>query len=153
DLRKYVSQSLPIYMVPAAFELLDTLPMTPRGKVDRRQLPVPRGFQTSARAHAAPQSEIEARLVRIWESLLQIKPIGVQDSFFDLGGNSLVAVRLMAQIQREFHLELPISVLFQKTTPEQLATELLRRRWSTTHSALVEIQPSGTKRPFFCVHP
>jgi amino acid adenylation domain-containing protein len=153
ELRKYVSQNLPIYMVPAAFVMLDTLPMTPHGRVDYQALPFPKSFREHARTHVAPQSEIELKLVQIWESLLQISPISVHDNFFDLGGNSLVAVRLMAKIQREFQQELPIAVLFQKATPEQLATELLRRRWSTTHAALVEIQPAGTKRPFFCVHP
>jgi amino acid adenylation domain-containing protein len=100
-----------------------------------------------------PQSEIEVKLIQIWENLLQLSPASAQDNFFDQGGNSLVAVRLMAQIKREFQQELPISVLFQKATPELLAVELLRRRWSGAHSALVGIQPTGTKPAFFCVHP
>lgn len=153
DLRRYASQYLPIYMVPSAFVLLDALPMTSRGRMDRQALPMPDSFRARAKAHVAPHTDVELKLVQIWESLLQVSPIGVDDNFFDLGGNSLVAVRLMAKIQREFQQELPIAVLFQKSTPEQLATELLRRRWSTTHSALVEIQPAGMKRPFFCVHP
>jgi thioesterase domain-containing protein/acyl carrier protein len=99
------------------------------------------------------QSEIEVKLVQIWENLLQISPASAQDNFFDQGGNSLVAVRLMAQIKREFQQELPISVLFQKATPELLAVELLRRRWSDAHSALVGIQTTGTKPALFCVHP
>jgi len=153
ELRKYISQYLPTYMVPSTFVLLDSLPMTSHGRVDRQALPIPESFKERVKVHVAPQSEIESKLVQIWESLLHISPISIHDSFFDLGGNSLVAVRLMAKIQREFQQELPIAVLFQKTTPEHLATELLRLRWSTTHSALVEIQPTGTKRPFFCVHP
>src|SRR5581483_11033592 len=153
ELRKHVSQYLRSYMLPSAFVLLDALPMTPQGNVDYQQLPTLDSLRQRTKAHVAPHSEIELKLVRIWEDLLQTSPISVNDNFFDLGGNSLVAVRLMAQIQREFQQKLPISVLFQKTTPEQLATELLRRCWSTTHAALVEIQPTGTKLPFFCVHP
>ncbi len=153
DLRRYTSHYLPIYMVPAAFVLLDTLRITPHGSIDYQSLPVPEGFRERAKTHVAPQSEIELKLVQIWESLLQISPISIHDNFFELGGNSLIAVRLMAKIQREFQQELPIAVLFQKATPGQLATELLQRRWSKTHSALVEIQSTGTKRPFFCVHP
>jgi len=153
DLRRYVSQALPSYMVPSVFVLLDALPLTARGRIDHQALPMPDGFGERTRTHVAPQSEVELKLVQIWENLLQVNPISVHDNFFDLGGNSLIAVRLMAKIQREFQQELPIAVLFQKTTPEQLAAELLRRQWSTTHSALVEIQPAGTKRPLFCVHP
>jgi amino acid adenylation domain-containing protein len=153
DLRTYLAQSLPVYMLPSAFVLLDTLPLTSHGLIDYQALPVPERLQERARTHSAPQNEVEAKLVDIWENLLQISPISVHDNFFDLGGNSLVAVRLMAKIKREFQQELPIAVLFQKATPEQLAIELLRRRWSTTYAALVEIQPEGTKRPFFCVHP
>lgn len=153
DLRRYLLQYLPIYMVPSAFVLLDELPMTPQGRIDYRTLPVPESFKGHSKTHVAPQSEIEVKLVQIWSSLLQMSQISVHDNFFDLGGNSLLAVRLMAKIQREFQQELPIAVLFQKSTPEQLATELLRRRWSGTNAALVEIQPEGSKRPFFCVHP
>jgi amino acid adenylation domain-containing protein len=100
-----------------------------------------------------PQRDIEVKLIQIWENLLQISPLSAQDNFFDQGGNSLVAVRLMSQIKREFQQELPISLLFQKSTPELLAIELLRRRWSGLRSALVGIQTIGTKPAFFCVHP
>jgi len=100
-----------------------------------------------------PQGDVEMKLMQIWENVLQISPVSAQDNFFDQGGNSLVAVRLMSQIKREFGQELPISLLFQKSTPELLAVELLRRRWSGLRSALVGIQPTGTKPAFFCVHP
>ena len=153
DLHEYASHHLPAHMVPTTSVVLEALPMTSDGQVDRQALPAPQRVRTRTEGQIGPHSDIEAKLIHMWESLLQISPIGGQDNFFDLGGNSLVAVRLMAQIQREFQQDLPISVLFQKATPEQMTTELLRRRWSNIHSALVEIQPTGTKLPFFCVHP
>ncbi|HEU5226352.1 MAG TPA: amino acid adenylation domain-containing protein [Ktedonobacteraceae bacterium] len=153
DLRNYVSQYLPLHMVPSTFVFLDALPMTQHGGVDRQSLLRPDSSTERAKNDIVAHSDIEAKLVGIWESLLQTSPIAVQDNFFDLGGNSLLAVRLMARVQREFQQELPISVLFQKATPELLAAELLRRRWSGNESALVEIQPIGTKRPLFCIHP
>lgn len=109
--------------------------------------------QASLEGQAVPHSDIEEKLMRIWENVLQISPVSAQDNFFDQGGNSLVAVRLMSQIRREFQQDLPISLLFQKSTPELLAIELLRRRWSGLRSALVGIQTTGTKPPLFCVHP
>src|SRR5579885_3204374 len=153
DLQNYVLQYLPLHMVPSAFVFLDALPMTQHGSVDRQSLLRPDSSTEYAKNDIVAHSDIEAKLVGIWESLLQTSSIAVHDNFFDLGGNSLLAVRLMARVQREFQQELPISVLFQKATPELLAAELLRRRWFGNESALVEIQPIGTKRPLFCIHP
>lgn len=123
------------------------------GERDEQPEAGPGENQEPAKGQSVPHSDIEAKLINIWENLLQFSPISAQDNFFDQGGNSLIAVRLMAQIKREFQQELPISVLFQKSTPALLAIELLRRRWSGLRSALVGIQPTGTKPPFFCVHP
>lgn len=128
DLRTHVLHYLPAHMVPSAFVLLDALPMTAHGKVDRRALPLSDSLRERQEKYLPPRTDIELKLVHIWENLLQTSPIGVHDNFFDRGGNSLAAVRLMAQIQREFQQELPIAVLFQKATPEQLAAELLQRR-------------------------
>jgi thioesterase domain-containing protein len=140
------------YQLVEAQAVLNQYPTTPSG-VDSQAPAMPEKLEARSETQAVPHSEIEAKLVGIWENLLQISPIDVHNDFFDLGGNSLMGVRLMAQIQRVFQQELPLSVLLQKTTPEQLATELLRRRWSDTRSALVGIQTRGTKLPFFCVHP
>src|SRR5260370_38546858 len=96
DLKRHVIKQVPASMVPSAFVLLKTLPLTPNGKVDRRALPPP---ETSAHAgeyrYVAPTSQMQYQLVRIWEELFQVRPIGIKDDFFALGGHSLLPPRLV----------------------------------------------------------
>src|SRR5579875_1150254 len=154
DLRTFLQNRLPKYMVPSAFVLLDALPLSPNGKVDRHALPVPdQGCFRLQDAFVAPRDPLELQLAQIWENLLGISPIGVTDNFFDLGGHSLLAVRLMAQIRAQFGRALPLSTLFQAVTIEQLAHILRQQTNSLLHSPVVALQRNGSKRPFFCIHP
>jgi thioesterase domain-containing protein/acyl carrier protein len=101
----------------------------------------------------APRTSLEKVLVGIWQEILGLEQVGVQDNFFDLGGHSLLAVRLIAQIQKQFGQDLPLAMLFQGATIRQL-TSLLRQQINPLPwSPLVVIQPGGSKRPLFCVHP
>ncbi|HEY0737917.1 MAG TPA: amino acid adenylation domain-containing protein, partial [Herpetosiphonaceae bacterium] len=152
-LREFLAQRLPDYMVPSAFVLLDALPRTPNGKLDRKLLPAPDGSASGPSAtFIAPRDTLELRLARIWEELLGVQPVGIRDNFFALGGHSLLVVRLMAQIQTQLGQKIPLATLFQEPTVEHLARTL--RQWETQALAtpLIALQPSGNQPPFFCVH-
>jgi thioesterase domain-containing protein/acyl carrier protein len=154
QVRQFLQQQVPEYMVPSAFVVLDQLPLLPSGKVDRRALPAPDLTRADLDdAFVAPRDTLELRLVQIWESLLSVRPIGLTDNFFALGGHSLLAMRLVAQIQKEFQQELPLAILFQEATIERLAARLRQGSSDLPQSPLVAIQPNGSKRPFFCIHP
>jgi amino acid adenylation domain-containing protein len=152
ELRNFLKQQLPEYMIPGVFVSLDALPLTPNGKVDRLALPAPNAVRPELQeAFVAPRDTLELQLAHIWEDLLDVRPIGVTDNFFNLGGHSILAVRLMAQIQQQFGQNLPLTTLFQVATIEQLANTLRQPTASLPWSPLVEIQPGGSKRPIFCM--
>ena len=144
-------------MVPSAFVVLDAMPMTPNGKVDRRALPDPGHAGAAPHGPAiAPRDEVEARLARVWEEVLDVRPVGVNQSFFDLGGHSLLAIRLLGRIDEEFGRRLPLAALFRGPTVEELAHVLRAEATRTAGgpwSPVVAIRAEGEKPPFFCVHP
>jgi thioesterase domain-containing protein/acyl carrier protein len=139
-------------MIPAAFVVLEFLPLTPNGKVDRRALPTPE-MSTLASHFTPPRNAVELQLTQIWEEILNVGSIGIQDNFFELGGHSLLAVSLMARIQQQFGKKLSLAVLFERPTIEHLANLIGSSTDSRSSSALIPLQPNGSKRPFFCVHP
>ncbi len=153
ELRRYLKQKLPDYMVPSAFIVLPELPLSPNGKVDRNALPPPGDLRSELeKTFVAPRDDLEIRLARIWEKVLALRPIGVRDNFFELGGHSLLAVRLFAQIEKAFGRKLPLAILFQAPTVEHLANAIRKQESSRAWSALVPIQPHGSSQPFFGVH-
>jgi len=154
ELRDFAKEKLPDYMVPASFVFLDKLPLTSNGKLDRSALPAPEFIRSQMEVPLViPRDSIEMKLLHIWEDVLDIRPISVLDNFFQIGGQSLLALRLMARIEELFGEKLALATLFQRTTIEQLAS-LLRERHKPIHSSsLVGIQTKGSRRPFFCVHP
>ncbi len=166
DIRSFLLTKLPQYMLPSAFVLLDTMPLTPNGKVNRRALPAPDlSRQESEATFVAPRNEVERQLTEIWEQTLGVQPIGVNDNFFELGGHSILAVKLFWQIEKIFNKNLPLAILFQSGTIEALAKIICQENLAenkalvdtldesiTTWSSLVEIQPNGSKPPFFCIH-
>ncbi len=107
----------------------------------------------SAPAFIAPRTELEVELCQIWQQVLGIEAIGIQDNFFALGGHSLIAVRLFAEIERVWGRNLPLATLLQAQTIASLADVLSQRSWTEPWSSLVAIQPEGTKPPLFCMHP
>ncbi len=153
ELRQFLRDRLPDYMVPSAFVLMEALPLTSSGKLDRSALPMPADQVDLQEQYVAPRDQVELQLVRIWEDLLNVRPIGVQHHFFALGGHSLLAMALVGQIQNHMGLEAPLSSLFQAGTIARLAAELRQRGGPAHHSPLVAIQPGGSRLPFFCVHP
>jgi thioesterase domain-containing protein/acyl carrier protein len=153
ELRRFLKDGLPEYMVPHAFVALSSLPLTPNGKVDRRALPAPSADDLAVEeGFSVPKDALESELVKLWEQLLGRRPIGVQQNFFELGGHSLLAVRLMHRIEQEFGKRLPITTLLQAPTIEQLANVLRGEGCSSDWSSLVPIKPSGSKLPLFCIH-
>ena len=154
ELRRFLKEKLPEYMVPTAFVMLEAIPLTPNGKIDRRSLPTPDTSSLSlGTSFVSPRDTLELQLAKIWSDVLNVHPIGVQDNFFDLGGHSLLSVRLMAQIQQQLGKNLPLATLFQGATVEHLASFLRQQTDSLSWSPLVPIQPTGNRSPFFCIHP
>ena len=153
ELRKHAAAQLPDYMTPSAFVQMVKFPLTPNGKVDRKELPAPtvRDFEAQPE-YVGPRDETERRLAGIWEDVLGISPISVTANFFELGGRSMLAARLFTKILRTFGKELPLSTLFRSPTVEQLAKELQPSVAGDEYTTLVTIQPKGTRPPFFCVH-
>ncbi|MGH9958316.1 MAG: alpha/beta fold hydrolase, partial [Pyrinomonadaceae bacterium] len=149
ELRGFVRERLPEYMVPSAFLALEVLPLTPNGKVDRKALPASDVSASLQEGFISPRDTLELQLTQIWRNVLDVHPIGVKDNFFEVGGHSFLAVRLMAQIQRTFGKNLPLATLFEAPTIEQLADILRRQTDSLRWSPLVAIQPEGSSRPFF----
>ncbi|MEM9216705.1 MAG: amino acid adenylation domain-containing protein [Cyanobacteria bacterium P01_F01_bin.150] len=156
-LRPFLKQQLPDYMVPSAFVVLESLPLTANGKVDRRALPAPEEYGTAeSDRFIPPRTALELQLAQIWTDVLNTNRLGVQDNFFDLGGHSLLAVRLMAQVEKALGIGLPLTTLFTDPTIEaqaQLLNNQNNQENAVSHSPLVPIQPHGTLSPLFCVHP
>ncbi len=163
EMRSFLREKLPEYMVPSAFILLDGLPLTANGKVDRRALPAPEmGGGDRGAAFVAPRNELEHQLVEIWEEVLNVKPIGIQDNFFELGGHSLSAVRMWNLIGKKFGKALPLSRLLSAPTIEQFAAILAPEKQlqedkpeaSTIarHDCLVLLKTGGSKPPIFFIH-
>jgi acyl carrier protein len=122
ELRQYLKQKLPAYMVPTAFVALDQLPLTPNGKLDRRALPAPSGDGLSSEPpQISPRTPTEQLLHQLWCRVLALPQVSVTANFFDLGGHSLLAMQLIAQVREQFQLEIPLQRLFEQPTIAQLA--------------------------------
>jgi amino acid adenylation domain-containing protein len=124
ELRTYLKHRLPEHMLPAAFVVLDSLPLTPSGKVDRRSLPSPTMDAYAARDYEAPEDEIEKAVAEIWQSLLKVERVGRHDDFFDLGGHSLIATRVTARLRETLRADVPLRTVFDAPTLVQFADEV-----------------------------
>jgi amino acid adenylation domain-containing protein len=121
ELNEFLRNKLPDYMVPSAFVFLESLPLT-NGKLDRKGLPKPDHKRPNLeQPYAPPQGEVETRLVQIWEEILNVRPIGINDNFLDLGGHSLAATRVVSRVIKQFQLDLPLQSLFQSPTVAEMA--------------------------------
>jgi amino acid adenylation domain-containing protein len=128
-LRGHLKRLLPDYMVPSAFVVLDALPLTANGKVDRRGLPAPEG-RPEIGPYVAPRTPAEEALASIWREVLKVERVGVHDNFFELGGHSLVATQVIARICDVFEVEFPLRMLFEVTTISTIARRIEERRQS-----------------------
>jgi amino acid adenylation domain-containing protein len=153
ELLDFLRPHLPDYMLPSCFVTLRELPLSPNGKVDRRALPPPEAQRQDRRqAHMEPRDDLERQLQQLWQTVLDVKPIGIHDQFFALGGHSLLAVRLVAEVERTFGRKLRVASVFQNPTIEQLAALLRTGQNRRPDSAIVEIQPRGSRPPLLLVH-
>ncbi|HYO62149.1 MAG TPA: amino acid adenylation domain-containing protein, partial [Pyrinomonadaceae bacterium] len=127
ELHAYLREKLPLYMVPSAFVMLDALPLTTNGKLDRRRLPAPDAVQrNSGRNFEAPRNEVEEKVAGIWRQVLRVEQVGITDDFFELGGHSLLATQLLARVRDLFGVEIPLRPLYEQPTVARLA-ELIAR--------------------------
>jgi amino acid adenylation domain-containing protein len=124
ELRTFLAQSLPAHMVPAAFVALDALPLTPNGKLDRKALPEPERTGEEATVAAAPRTPTEELVAGLWSQLLEIPHVGIFDSFFTLGGHSLLGARLVSRLRQSLGIELPLRALFEEPTVAGLAERI-----------------------------
>jgi amino acid adenylation domain-containing protein len=152
ELRRYLGETLPAYMIPSTIMTLEAFPLTPNGKVDRKALPEPVRERSSGHELIAPRTEMERRLASTWERELGIHPIGVTDNFFDLGVNSIVAATLFAAIERDLGNGLPLGAIFRAPTIETLAKLIEDGEDASRWTSLVPIQPQGSRPPIFCMH-
>ncbi|MCR8842055.1 amino acid adenylation domain-containing protein, partial [Paenibacillus sp. SC116] len=121
DLKRAIASELPGYMIPSYFVELERLPLTPNGKIDRKALPAPEGGASAGREYVAPRTELETKLVAIWQDVLGPVTIGVTDNFFDLGGHSLRATTLVSKVHKELSVDLPLRDVFRHSTIEAMA--------------------------------
>jgi amino acid adenylation domain-containing protein len=139
DLRHLLQQKLPAYMIPSAFVMLSELPLNPNGKIDYKKLPKPDETSIVESPYLAPRNQTENILVNIWQKVLQVSKIGVNDNFFDLGGHSLQAMNLMTVIYQEMEIEIPLSMIYEKPTLVELSEYII-------YAKEMNIQPK--ERPY-----
>ena len=133
ELRSYLQQQLPDYMVPSQFISLTELPLTVNGKVDRRALPDPDTERTIAdEEFCGPRTPAEEQLASIWSDVLRTPRIGIHDSFFELGGESILAIKLISRMNKDFDIELPVRALFEQPTIAELATLIVQHQAERT---------------------
>jgi aspartate racemase len=150
-LRTYLKERLPEYMVPAAIVLLDAMPLTPNGKIDRRALTQMNPAMPAQNVETPKDGSVSGRIAAIWGELLG-RPVSLSDNFFEIGGHSLLAARMMHQVGQLIGRALPLAMLLQAPTIEELCAALQGDGMSRYWSSIVAIQPKGGKAPFFCIH-
>jgi acyl-coenzyme A synthetase/AMP-(fatty) acid ligase len=139
SLRAYLLELLPEYMVPSAFVVMESMPLTPSGKLDRRALPAPGLGAFSTRQYEAPEGKLEQALAQIWLELLGVERVGRQDNFFELGGHSLLSVRLAAMVSESLGVHLAVITVFRRPTIQQLAQAVEALRSDVAGSATPKV--------------
>lgn len=156
ELRFFLKQSLPSYMIPSAFIVLEKFPLTPNGKIDLNALPAPDNSSLSAEhSYTAPSSPLEEHLVIIWQDVLKINRVGIDDNFFELGGHSLLIVVLCTQIASNLKIKVPVSIIFQFPSVRLLSNYLAEKEHpqeTKMHVAITPIKFTGNRPPLFWLH-
>ncbi|MEG4026391.1 phosphopantetheine-binding protein, partial [Microcoleus sp. S13C4] len=132
ELRHFLKERLPHYMVPSAFVILESLPVTPNGKVDRKSLPAPDLNSLIQKADfVAPRTPTEELLASIWAEVLGVEKVSINDNFFESGGHSLLATQLLSKVSHTFGLNLPLSKLFEAPTVADFSSYIEAVSWAT----------------------
>jgi amino acid adenylation domain-containing protein len=157
ELRGSLSQRLPEYMMPSAWVMLEKMPLTSNGKIDRKALEslIPESVGEAQSVVPEERTPVEEVLCDIWAEVLKVASVGVHDNFFELGGHSLLIAQVISRIKTAFAIDMPLSALFEAPTVARMAkhVESVKRSKPPQSSAvLVSIQPRGSRTPFFCVH-
>jgi amino acid adenylation domain-containing protein len=150
-LRIALLQTLPDYMVPEYFVVLDAMPLTSNGKVDRKALPAPEMAHDEV-GYIAPGTATEKAIAEVWAEVLKVERVGVTDDFFELGGHSLLATQLVSQLRKRSVTDLELRDLFSYPTLGTLAAFVDSSKASDLHPNLVPIRPNGTSNPLFLIH-
>lgn len=152
EVREHLAGRLPSYMIPASMTWIDEVPLTPRGKINRQALPEPIVGREPDNKAPARVSWPEAKMIALWKEVLGVGAIGPDDDFFDLGGHSLLTIRLIDRVRESYGTRLPVSSVFKAPTPRKMAAALARQEQSGGQRALALLQPEGTRPPLYCVH-
>lgn len=151
ELHEYLKSKLPDYMIPSKFVLLKSLPLTPNGKVNRKELPDPETSLLSVGVdYQAPRNDFERSLVSVWQEILKLSKVGITDNFFDLGGDSLLTVPLVHEMERATGVKFDIGDIFNSPTIEQLIEER-SNDIEKGASSIVPLQSKGSNIPLFCL--
>ncbi|PNQ82102.1 non-ribosomal peptide synthetase, partial [Paenibacillus sp. F4] len=142
ELRGLLGKELPNYMVPSYFVQLEHMPLTPNGKIDRKALPVPDGSLQTGADYIAPRTWVESKLTQIWQDVLGLEQVGVKENFFEIGGHSLRATTLVSKIHKELNKSLPLRIIFEAPTIEQLAAVIENLDQVTYASISVTVESS-----------
>jgi amino acid adenylation domain-containing protein len=151
-LREHAAALLPGYLVPATLTVIDRLPLTPQGKLDGRALPAPSAPAGTA-AGRGPRTPAEAAMCALFAEVLGARQVGPEDSFFDMGGHSLLAIRLISRVRSAFGASVSVRSLFSSPTPAGLVERLRDGPGPDPLAPLLPLRAEGTGRPLFCIHP
>ena len=155
DLQVFLKRQLPPYMVPSVFEIVERFPLSPAGKIDRKALQkIPGRRQELNRSHVPPRTATEQAVAEIWRDVLGVDTVGAQDDFFDLGGHSMMIVRVIYQINATRKVRLGVPDLFQNPTVEQLATliDSQQQAKGPRQPTVVQLQEGGSEIPLYFIY-
>lgn len=153
EVREHLEGILPAHMIPTGYVVMEQLPLTANGKIDKRALPKPeRKTAVMEAKYVGPRDNLERILAGIWSDILEIDKIGVRDNFFEIGGHSLIGIQLFAAIKAQLGKELPLKTLFHAPTIASQAKLIKDQGWKNNWENLTAIQPEGSRTPFFAVH-
>jgi len=151
--RSALASSLPSYLIPNEYRILDALPTTPNGKLDRKalvELQVTKN--TTSTSHFAPITEMERVIATIWEECLCIDAVGIDSDFFELGGHSLMAVKVMSRLEQKTGCRYPVATLLEYSTIKRMAMLLDKEETSIVGNSLIPLKPKGNKTPLYIIH-
>ena len=152
-LRRFLQEKLPDYAIPGSFEILESLPLMPNGKVNIKALTASNSeVKVRSGKQIPPRTSLEQQLLKLWEEVLQLSPIGVTENFFEIGGHSLLAIRLLSEIEKHLGYNLPLVTFFREGTIEKIAVMLEKNSQGNEQQNLIPLQTKGDRPPLFLVH-